>query len=1093
MPIKFKCKNNRAKSALVTVCLLFVSLLFSGVSQAAGGDAGNRLLRFADIHKDKITFVYAGDIYVGDIHSGESLRLTSHVGVEMFPKFSRSGDWIAFTAEYSGSRQLYKMKTDGSGLEQLTWYNDVGAMPPRGGFDYRVLDWSADDKQILVRANRLPWSVRMGQPYWVPVDGGLATPLAVPETGGGMLSPDGKKFVYTPIDREFRTWKRYRGGRAQDVWIYDLEKNASERLTSHPGTDNQPVWIDDKIFFLSDRDYTLNLYQYQKGGEPKKLTDHKAHDSLWASAGPQALVYENDGYLWRFDPKTNKAQKLSIHVRGNPQYLLAQYKNVVEQIESMDIAKDGKRALFGARGELFSVPAKKGEVRNISRTPKSREIAATWSPDGKMVAYLSDKTGEYEVYVRAQNGEGEEQRLTNDGTIWRFPPVWSPDSKKLAFSDKNQTLWSLEVKSKKLRKLDRAQRNDIQDYSWSPDSQWLTYSKREDNGFGSIWVYHLKTKTASQLSSKLTSEQEPVFGANGNYLFFLSNRDYNLSFSSFEFNYLYHKATRVYAAQLNASAPELYPYQSDEVELTAKNKKKKNNDKDNAKSKAVKIDLDGFDDRVVALPGKAGNYFNLQANGDKVFVMQRENGTSQLRLIDLEKSENPKIILSGVNDYRLAAKGENILVRRGDKYAIVAAKAKQKFDDGKLDLSKMELKIDPKTEWQQMYVDGWRILRDWFYDPNIHGMDWDGVRAKYQPWVDAATHRTDLDYAFGEIAGELNSGHVYVNVGEQPKVERRDNGLLGAQLSAHKSGYFKFDKIFKGENWHQSLRSPLTQPGIKAAEGDYLIAIDGISLRSVKNPYQLLESKADRFVTLTVNKKPSGKGSWVTQVKPIKRETNLRYLDWVKSRAAMVDKLSGGRIGYVHLPNTAVDGNRELFKQFVPQITKDALIIDDRYNGGGFIPDRMIEMLSRKTLNYWKYRGLEPNATPLIAHDGPKAMLINGYSSSGGDALPYYFRKQGLGKLIGTRTWGGLIGISGNPALADGGLLLASTFRVMDPQGNWVVENEGVSPDIEVIDRPELVYAGRDPSLERAVKELMQALKENPRASIKAPAAPTQF
>ena len=1080
-------KYSKTRTALLIGSAMLGTSLFSS-NIVAKENEPTRLMRFADIHKDKVTFVYSGDIYIADIESGQSTRLTSHHGMETFPKFSRDGKQIAFAAEFNGSRQVYTMNTDGSDIKQITYYADVGPMPPRGGYDYRVMDWSADDKHVLVRGNRLPWGVRMGRPYLVPTDGGLAEPLAVPETGGGMLSPDGKKYVYTPIDREFRTWKRYRGGRAQDVWVYDLEKNTSEQLTTNRATDNQPVWVGDKIYFLSDREYTLNLYQYQKGQAPKKLTNHKTHDSLWASAGPDAIVYENDAFLWRFDPATGKSQKLNIQINGKSESLLPQFKNVSAQIESMDISKDGQRAVFGARGELFTVPAKNGEIRNISQTPSAREISVSWSPDGKQVAYLSDESGEYEIYVRNQNGQGKPKQLTSNGKIWRFAPVWSPDSKKLAFSDKEQTLYVLDVKSQNVTRLDRSERNDITDYQWSPDSQWIAYTKNEDSGYGSIWVANVDSKKVRRLTSANTSEQEPVFGGEGNYLFFLSNRDYNLSFSSYEFNYLYHQATRVYAAQLNNAAPSLFPFESDEVNGASSKKSIKKD-----KSNKVTIDFENFESRVIALPGQAGDYQNLQANGSQVFVLNNTNNGNALQVIDLSKSDAPQNVVDSANDYVLSADGKKILVRNRSDFAIVDAKPKQKFDDAKLDLTHMSLNIDPKVEWQQMYVDGWRILRDWFYDPNIHGMDWDGVRNKYQPWVDAATHRTDLDYAFGEIAGELNSGHVYVNAGDQPSVERRNHGLLGAEFSRDKSGYFKIEKIFEGENWHEAFRSPLTQPGVKASAGDYIIAINGTPTNSVNNIYELLEDTVGRTLTLTLNNRARSKDSWTAHVKPIARETNLRYLDWVNSRAKMVEKLSGGRIGYLHLPNTAIDGNRELHKRFLPQVTKDALIIDDRYNGGGFIPDRMIEMLSRKTLNYWKFRGLKPNATPLIAHDGPKAMLINGYSSSGGDALPFYFRKLGLGKLIGTRTWGGLIGISGNPGLADGGLLLASTFRIMDPQGNWVVENEGVAPDIEVIDRPELIHAGKDPSLERAVAELLKSLEDNPRKSIKAPAAPTQF
>jgi tricorn protease len=525
---------------------------------------------------------------------------------------------------------------------------------------------------------------------------------------------------------------------------------------------------------------------------------------------------------------------------------------------------------------------------------------------------------------------------------------------------------------------------------------------------------------------------------------------------------------------------------------TGKDKKDTKDKNDKKKTVTVNIAVKGLEQRIIALPFKTGNYRSLQVNDESVFVIQRGD-KNNLLMVGLKENKKPETVLEKVNSYELSADGKKLLVRVGKDFAIIDAKPKQKIKDSKLNLKNMTAKIDPQTEWQQLYVDGWRVLRDWFYDANTHGNDWNAIKQKYQPWVNELTHRTDLDYVFGEIAGELNSGHIYVNAGDQPAAKRNQNGLLGAQFSRDKSGYFKIEKIYAGENWMANRRSPFTEPGVKAKAGNYIISINGVSTTTHKNIYALLEHTLGRHITLSINNKPQTKGSWDVVVKPISSETQLRYLEWVAQRMQMVDELSGGRIGYIHLPNTAQQGNKELFKQFLPQITKDALIIDDRYNGGGFIPDRMIELLSRKTLNYWKSRGLEPNAEPLIAHDGPKAMLINGHSSSGGDALPYYFRKLGLGKIIGTRTWGGLIGISGNPTLADGGLLLASTFRFMDTEGNWAVENEGITPDIEVIDRPELVAAGKDPSLMRAVEELLKELKVNPRKSIKAPQSPTKF
>lgn len=1070
--------------------IILLGSLLSVLVMTTSAYADSRLLRFADIHKNQVTFVYAGDIYVANIQTGQSTRLTSHIGMELFPKFSRDGSKIAFSAEYSGSRQVYVMNTDGSGIKQLTYYNDVGPMPPRGGFDYRVLDFSADDKHVLVRANRLPWGVRMGRPMFVPIDGGLEEYLAVPETGGGMLSTDGKTYIYTPIDREFRTWKRTRGGRAQDVWTYDLDNNTSKQLTTHPATDNQPVWVNGDIYFASDREYTLNLFKYNENGKPTKVTDHNDFDVLWVSAGPEAIVYEAGGYLWRYVPNVGST-RLSITIDGTREHLQASFKDASANIDSADISKDGKRAVFAARGEIFTVPAKHGEVRNISNTPAHREMSVSWSPDGTRIAYLSDASGEYEIYTRAQSGQGKPKQVTKNGAIWRFEPRWSPNSQSFAYADKNQKLWIIGANGKNKKVVDTGTLNDLTYYRWSPDSRWLAYLKVADNAMSSIFVYDTKEGKTHRLTSDKTSEDNPVFSKDGQYLFFTSERDYNLSFSSYEFNYLYNRATRVYAMALNKTVGPIYPLKSDEVELSKGDEEKL----DDNKQINVEIDFDNTQNRIMALNTRSANYFNLAAGNNALFAIRSQNGSNELIQINIDENEEPKEVASGVNGFVLSQNGEKLLVSSSGNFSIINAKPSQDLSASKLNTRDMQIKVNPSIEWQQMYDDALRIARDWFYDPNLHGMDWQMIAKRYQPMIDAASHRTDIDYVLGEIAGELNAGHVYVQSGDQPSVKRIDGGLLGAELSLHKNGLYKIEKIFAGENWHAAFRSPLTELGVNAEKGDYIVAINGQSVKSVHNIYELLENTVGKQTTLTLSKSSNGKKPFEVVIRPIASETSLRYLDWVNSRAAMVDKLSNGRIGYVHLPNTAVPGNRELFKQFLPQINKDALIIDDRYNGGGFIPDRMMELLGRKTLNYWKRRGLQPLAqvTPQYAHDGPKVMLTNGYSSSGGDALPYYFRKMGLGKIIGTRTWGGLIGISGAPAMVDGGVLLPPTFRILDTEGNWVVENEGVTPDIEVIDRPELIHKGQDPSIERAVEELLKDLQVNPRKSIKVPPAPSEF
>ena len=1064
---------------MLRTILLFVALASTQLSIAE-----TRLLRFPDVHNDKVTFVYAGDIYIADVTGGEAKRLTSHSGMELYPKFSADGSQIAFSGEYNGTRQVYVMPSQGGQPTQLTWYNDVGNMPPRGGTDYRVLDWTSDSQNILVRANRLPWGVRMGKYFHVPATGGMPVALEIPEGGGGMYAPDNQKIVYTPIDREFRTWKRYRGGRAQDVWIYDLKNSTSERLTTNSATDHQPLWVGDDIYFVSDRTYTLNLYRWSDQGAVP-VTDHEDFDVLWPSAGPNSIVYESGGWIYRFDPKTGSHQKLDITISGDLPGRMPRYVQANEHVQSASIAPDGKAAVFAARGEIFSVPAENGVTKRLTHSADAREIHVNWSPDGEKLVYLSDDSGEYQIYIHTW-ATGETRQLTDDLNTWIFAPIWSPDSEKLAFSDKTQTLWVLDVDSGRTTKVDHSSQNDITDFTWAPDSSHLAYVKNNSASFASIWIYDMEAGESWQATSSDSNDFSPAFDPEGRYLYFLSNRDFNLDFSALEFDYQYENATRVYAIQLHSDAPTIHGYKSGWNETDADDNSSEDQETD------FRIDQEGFQNRIVALQERGGQYGQVQATPGGVLFTQQTNGNgNQLQYFDLT-SEKESTVVTNIAGYAVSASGDKLLVRSNGQWAIVSVAADQNINENSLNMAQMEIRLDPVQEWQQMYTDAWRILRDWFYDPNMHGMDWPAIRAKYAPLVDHIAHRGDLDYILGEIAGEMNAGHIYVQNGDMPSVERHSGGLLGAEIVAE-NGSFRIAKIFAGEPWHNDFRSPLAEPGVDVNVGQYIVAVDDQPASSVQNFYTLLENKGGELVRLKINDKPKLDGATEVLVKTITQETSLRYLNWVESRRVMVDRLSDGKIGYLHLPNTAVDGNRELFKRYLPQVNKEAIIIDARYNGGGFIPDRMIEMVSRKPLNYWKRRGLDPQSTPVFSHDGPKTVLINGYSSSGGDAFPYYFRKLGLGPLIGTRTWGGLIGISGNPMLVDGGGVLASTFRFMDTDGEWAVENEGVSPDIEVIDRPELVAQGQDPTLERAVEEMLDAIRDNPKEKVVAPPSPTEF
>lgn len=1083
------------KKTLFTVLLvlIFVGYIFS-IDDA-------RLLRTPDINGNLIAFVYAGDIWTVPATGGDATRLTSHEGMELFPKISPDGKWIAFSGEYSGSRQVYVMPATGGTPRQLTYYNDVGVMPPRGGFDYIVMDWTHDSSKILVRANRTPFFERMGKYFLVSLKGGMETPLQIPEVGFGSFSPCGKKIVYTPISREFRTWKRMKGGRAQDVWTYDLEKDESKRITTFSGTDQHPLWYGDKLYFVSDRDMKLNFWSYDlKTGKKEQVTRHSEYDVLWPSGHNGLVVYEHDAHIYKLDLTSGKTDKITVNIHFDNPNILPYFKNVSTFISRFGgvLTTAGKRALFDARGDIFSVPAKKGVTINLTRTPGVREMYPVISPDGKWISYMSDKSGDYEMYLLDPKTKKSVQ-LTRNHRVWKYPPVWSPDSKKLVFSDMNRELQILDIASKKITRVDRGRFSQIRHYEWSPDSKWITYTKELNNKLQAVWVYSLETNQFHTLSNGKYNDYGGAFSQDGKYIYFLSDRDFTMDFrtgfSSMEFDFIYNKSMRAYAMALVKDAPNIFREENDLDETAkpaatpAKDKKSKKDKEKKKKAVVVKIDFKDIGNRVNAFPMSSGQYnMVLDIGGEKILYSKDR----ELRMYNL-KDKKDELIISGIQYGSLSADYKKLLYRAQNKWGIIDIKPKQKVGTGTLKLDGLTMKIDPVIEWQQIYNEGWRIYRDWFYVKNMHGVDWPKMKEKYAKWLPYVSHRADLDYIFGELVGELNVGHCYVNWGDFKRVKRINTGLLGAELKVDPaSDRYIISKIFQGENWNNTTRSPLTEQGIDVHVGDYLIELNGYEVTTSDNPYLFLENTANRKITIKVNSKPETQGARTYWIKPISSELNLFYMDWVETRRKMVEKLSKGRIGYIHVPNTAIEGNRELFKGLYAQSHKEALIIDERYNGGGWDSIKMIEKLLRSPKSYWHARGLELNVSPTFGHDGPKAMLINHYSSSGGDEFPYSFRKTKLGILIGTRTWGGLVGYGWSPGLVDGPSFAVPMFGIVSTEGEFVVEGVGVYPDpgFEVYDRPELVAKGNDPSIEVAVKYLLEQLNKKPPKKITNPKDP---
>ncbi len=1085
--------NHKFRKPLLTLILAVVYICSNAANDA-------RMMRFPDINNNVVAFVYAGDIWTVPANGGEARRLTSHEGFELFPKISPDGKWIAFSAEYSGSRQVYIMPAEGGKPRQLTWYNSVGVMPPRGGYDNVVLDWTPDSKNILFRANRTEFGDRNGKYYTVNIESGMEKPLQIVNGGIAVFSPDAKKICFTPVDREFRTWKRYKGGRATQLWIYDLEKDASEQITDFAGSDQFPVWFGNKIFFASDRNLRLNIYSYDtQTKKVEQLTDYTDFDVLWPSGSNGQLVFEKGGFLYKMNLETGKTDKIIVNINFDNPNLASYYKNVKNDVHSYAVSPTAKRVLLDARGDIFSVPAENGITENLTNTQGTREIYPSWSPDARYIAYYSDATGEYEIYLLENKKGAQPQQLTTGSSAWKYDTEWSPDSKYILYSDRTLQLRILDVRTKKETVIDKATENEIRSYVFSPDSKWVAYEKQAGNSNTTIWVYNIADSKSYQLSDGQFNDYSAVFSTDGKFIYFLSDRDFNLDFSSFEFNYVYNNSTRIYAMSLQASGDKLFKYKNDvepvkDEAKTAEVAKEQKDSKDKKEAEktekkdeiTVSIDFDGISNRVVALPLKSGDFRNLvPVEGGVLYI---SNGKLKKYNIADEKEEE---IMDRVMQATVSADGKSFLYRSGGDFGIAKIAPGQKPDAGKLKLDDMQMKIDPMKEWEQVFNDGWRIFRDYFYVGNLHEVDWKAIKKSYGQLIPFIGHRADLDFVLGEMIAESNTGHSYVDWGDFKRPERVDGGLLGARLAADaKAGYYKIEKIYKGQNWDESLRSPFTEQGVNVKEGEYLVSINGKEITTSLNPYEFLENTVGKQVEVGINNKPGMDGARTYMIKPIKSELNLLYYNWVIERRAMVDKLSDGKIGYIHVPNTSTDGNRELFKGMYAYHDKEALIIDDRYNGGGFIPDVMADLLDRKTLSYWNRNGLVPNKTPGVSHNGPKAMLINGYSSSGGDAFPYYFRKKGLGQLIGTRTWGGLVGISGNARLVDGGYISVPRFGIFDENGEWIIEGIGVYPDIEVVDRPEQLAKGIDPGIEKAVEVLLKELEKNPPRKVKSPAGP---
>lgn len=1052
--------------------------MFVAAQQGQAEEA--RLLRFPATNGSDIVFSYAGDLYKVSVRGGEAKRLTSHVGYEMFPHFSPDGKTIAFTGQYDGNTEVYTIPADGGEPLRVTYTatnqrDDVG---DRMGPNNIVTAWTADGAKIVYR-NRIG-SGFGGKLYTVAKEGGLSEVIPLPEGGFCSFSPDGKRLAYNRVMREFRTWKYYRGGMADDVWIYDAGKKTVENITNNRAQDIFPMWVGDEIYFLSDRDRTMNLFVYDtKTKTTSKVTDFTEYDIKFPSTNGQLIVFENAGYIYRFDPAAKKAEKVSITLTSDHLYARSEIKDGGRYMRGASLSPDGKRVVVTARGEIFNLPVEKGVTKNIVRTPGAHERSATWSPDGKHIAYISDATGETELYMQpAEGGEAVQLTKNNDTYIRNFE--WSPDSKSIVYTDRKNRINLLNVATKQVTEVLRDPKKEPYEVTFSPDSKWLAYTRMADNEYDIIYLYRIDDKKEFQVTDRWYDSGSPTFSTDGKYLVFTSMRDFNPTYGSKEWNHIYGYSNGVYLALLTKDTPSPFLTKDDgskaepkKVEINVEEGKKKETDeKKKPEGVTVKVDADGLSDRIVKVPLPQGYHGNLYSDGQKVYY-SRNNSTY---VYDLNKQKEETV-----------AEGARMWVEPGGKKAGFF-KNKQLFvkdiPSGKIDLkdpvnfSDMKITIDYAKEWAQIFDEAWRAFRDGFYLENMHGVDWKAMKKKYGVLLPYAKNRQDLTYLIGEMIGELNCGHAYVNTGETNRPQRIKTGLLGAEISRDKSGFFRLEKILPGESWSPALRSPLTEPGIEAQVGDFIVAIDGVPTNTVNDLYALLVGKAGVPTELSLNGKAQLNGARKVVIRPLEEEYSLYHYQWVKNNIEKVDKASGGKIGYIYIPDMGVDGLNEFAKYFYPQLDKEGLIIDDRANGGGNVSPMILERLAREPYRMTMRRGSTRNGTvPDAVLVGPKVCLINKYSASDGDLFPWGFRALKLGKLIGTRTWGGIVGITASLPFIDGTDVRVPFFTSYDMDGHWMVENEGVKPDILIDNDPVKEWNGEDEQLNRAIEEVMKELK----------------
>jgi len=1094
------------------LCMLLFVCGFLILPLSAVDTKDTCLLHQPALGANKIAFVYADDLWTANLDGTGVRRLTTDEGVESEPAFSPDAKWIAFSAQYDGNTDVYIIPAEGGIPKRLTWH--PGPDIVRG--------FTPDGKAVMFISDRnlgtsTGWPVL--QLFKVSIDGGLPESMNIPSAFFAAFSPDGTHLAYTPRVSAHDQWKHYRGGTTSRIWLIQLSDYSVVQIPQPEGrcNDTHPMWVGDTVFFLSDREGEINLFAYNTTSKDvKQLTTYKDFPVLDASAEGGKILFERAGYLHLYDIKQGQAQKLTIGVAADLQEVRPRYISGPQYIRGGDISPSGARAVLEFRGEIITIPAEKGDPRNITQTPGANERFPAWSPDGKSIAYFSDASGEYELHLAPQDGRGETKTIKPTGSGFYFNPIWSPDSKKIAYCDYALNLYLLDIASAKIKKIANEHHLGIMEgmyYRWSPDSKWIVYTLTTPANIQQVHLYSLGQDKSYPVTDGLSEVSNPVFDKSGKYLYFFGSTDagpvknwFAMSNADMEMK------NALYMVVLKKGETSPLAKESDEEEVKEEAKEepkkeeakveKKAEDKAKEDDKTIAIDIAGLETRIIALPVVPGAYDNLQAGAEgQIYYLEfpvlgialAMMGPPQAKLHKFDlKTKKADVIAEGIMDYKVSADGQKILYRSMAMAGIAPTAAPITPGQGKLSIEAIEVHINPRAEWKQIYREGWRLNRDNFYATNMHGADWDAVYTKYEAFLPHLACRNDLNRVFTWMGSELAVGHHFVGGGDflhQPK--RIPGGLLGADYSLE-NGRYRFKKVFGGLNWNPDLRSPLTEPGVDVLAGEYLLKVNGEELTSSDNIFSRFENTADKIVEITVGPNPDGSGSRTVSVVPIRDEGGLRHRDWIEGNIKKVDKATGGRVAYVYVPNTTLPGHVYFKRYFFPQAHKDAIIVDERFNGGGQVADYYIDILRRPYIAHWNTRHGADIKTPNGSIQGPKVMLINELAGSGGDLLPYMFRKFKLGTLIGKRTWGGLVGNIGHPILMDGGSITAPNLGFWTEEEGWAVENVGVPPDIEVEQWPAEVNAGHDPQLEMAIKVILEELEKNPPKKPKRPPYPVR-